>query len=159
MLAPTAKSVLSRNMHEKPTFRSPNSLTCQYHPDRVFAPYTSPVQRLQEKDHAADKLLVFAVMSIVSQKCKKPLSVLLAIIFLAAQTGALAHAYEHDPGSPQAQVCSICIAGHSLSSACVASTVHIEFQHCITGVSIERPPLPDTIHLPHARQRAPPTPL
>ena len=30
MLAPTAKSFLGRNMHENPTFRSPNSLTCQY---------------------------------------------------------------------------------------------------------------------------------
>ena len=117
------------------------------------------MQRLQEKGHAADKLLVFAVMSIVRQNCKKPLSVLLAIIFLAAQTGALAHAYEHDPGSPQAQVCSICIAGQSLSSACVGSTAHIEFQHCNAGVRIERTPLPDTIHLPLARQRAPPTPL
>ena len=115
------------------------------------------MQSLQEQGHAADKLLEFAVMSIVPQKCKKPLSVLLAIIFLAAQTGALAHAYEHDPGSPQVQVCSICIAGHSFSSACVASTVHIEFQHCNTGVNIERTPVPDTIHLPHARQRAPPT--
>ncbi len=107
----------------------------------------------------ADKLLEFGFMTVLRQNCKNPLSVFLAIIFLAAQTGALAHAYEHDPGSPQAQVCSICIGGHSLSSACVASTVHIEFQHCNTGVSIERTPVPDTIHLPHARQRAPPTPL
>ncbi len=117
------------------------------------------MQRLQEKGHTADKLLVFAVMSIVPQKCKKPLSVLLAIIFLAAQTGALAHAYEHDPGSPQAQVCSICIAGHSLSSACVASTLHVDFQYCNTGVSNEQTRVPGTIYLPDARQRAPPTPL
>jgi hypothetical protein len=117
------------------------------------------MRRLQEKGHAANKLLEFAVMSIVPQNCEKPLSLLLAIIFLAAQSGALAHAYEHDPGGPQAQVCSICIAGHSSGSACVASTVHIEFLHCNSGVSIERTPVPDTIHLPHARQRAPPTPL
>jgi len=96
-------------------------------------------------------------MTIVRQYCKKPLSVLLATIFFAAQTGALAHAYEHDPGNPQAQVCSTCIAGHSLSSACVASTAHIEFQHCNSGVSIKRTPVPGTIHLPLARQRAPPT--
>ena len=117
------------------------------------------MQSLSEKGHAADKLLEFAVMSIVRQNCKRPLSVLLAIIFLAAQTGALAHAYEHGPGSPQAQVCSTCIAGHSLSSACVASTAHIDFQQCNAGVSIERTPVPNTIHLPLARQRAPPTPL
>jgi hypothetical protein len=98
-------------------------------------------------------------MIILRQNCKRPLSVLLAIIFFAAQTGALAHSYEHDPGSPQAQVCSTCIAGHSLSSACVASTAHIEFQHCNAGVIIEQTPVPNTIHLPLARQRAPPTPL
>jgi hypothetical protein len=98
-------------------------------------------------------------MTIVRQNCKKPLSVLLAIIFFAAQTGALAHAYEHDPGSSQAQACSTCIAGDSLSSAGLASTAHIDFQHSNVGVSIERTPVPDTIHLPYARQRAPPTPL
>jgi len=114
---------------------------------------------LAEYGHAAAKLLEFTVMAIVRQNCKMPLSVLLAIIFLAVQTGALAHAFEHDPGSPQAQVCSICIAGHSLSSACVASTVHIEYQHCSAGVNIDRTPVPNTIHLLLARQRAPPTPL
>ncbi len=108
---------------------------------------------------AADKLVEFAVMTIVRQNCKRPLSVLLAIIFLAAQIGALAHAYEHNPGNPQTQVCSTCIAGHSLSSACVGSTAHIEFQQDNAGVSIERTPVPDTNHLPLARQRAPPTPL
>ncbi len=104
-------------------------------------------------------MLEFAVMTIVRQNCKRPLSVLLAIIFFAAQTGALAHAYEHDLSRPQAQVCSTCVAGHSLSSACVASTAHIEFQHCNAGVSIERTPVPNTIHLLLARQRAPPTTL
>ncbi len=98
-------------------------------------------------------------MSIVRQNFKKPLSVLLALIFLAAQTGALAHAYEHDLGRPQAQVCSTCIAGHSLSSACVGSVAHIDFQQYNAAVSIERTPVPNTIHLPLARQRAPPTPL
>jgi len=104
-----------------------------------------------------DKLLEFTIMNIVQQYCKKPLSVLLAIILFASQTGALAHG--HDPGSPQAQVCSSCIAGHSLSSACVASTLHIDIQHINTGVSIDRTSAPDTIHVPLARQRAPPTPL
>jgi hypothetical protein len=100
-------------------------------------------------------------MTIVRQNCKKPLSVVLAIIFFAAQIGALAHAYEHDPGSSQAQAqaCSTCIAGDSLSSACVASTAHFDFQHCDLGGSIERTSVPDTIRLPLARQRAPPTPL
>jgi hypothetical protein len=98
-------------------------------------------------------------MPVVRQNRKRSLTILLAIIFLAAQTGALAHAYEHVPGSPQAQACSTCIAGHALSSACVASMAHIEFRPYNVGFSVERAPLPDTIHVPLARQRAPPTPL
>lgn len=113
----------------------------------------------QQKSHTPGKLIEFALMSIVPQNCKGPLSALLAIIFLAAQTGALAHAYEHDPGSPQAQVCSACIAGHSLGSACVESNAHMEFRQHNAGVSIKVAPAPDTIHLPLARQRAPPTRL
>jgi hypothetical protein len=95
----------------------------------------------------------------VQHNCKIRFSVLLAIIFLAAQTGALAHAYEHVPGNPQAQVCSTCIAGHALSAACVASTAYIEIRRYNSGFSVERAPVPDTIHVPLARQRAPPTPL
>jgi hypothetical protein len=112
-----------------------------------------------QKGHAVDKVLIFAVMTIVQEHCRRPLSVLLAIIFIAAQSVALAHEYEHDPGSPQAQVCSTCIAGHSFSSTCVASAMHIEFDHCNGGVSIERTFVPDIVQLPLARQRAPPTPL
>jgi hypothetical protein len=104
-------------------------------------------------------MLDFSVMPVVRQNCKRPLSVLLAIIFLAAQTGTLAHAYEHVPGNPQAQVCSTCIAGHALSAACVASTAYIEIRRYNSGFSVERAPVPDTIHVPLARQRAPPTPL
>ncbi|MDH3587809.1 MAG: hypothetical protein OEQ74_00245 [Gammaproteobacteria bacterium] len=86
---------------------------------------------------------------------------LLTIIFLATQTGALAHAYanEHDSGSTQAQVCSICLAGQSLGSAHIASALNIEFRHHNGGVSIIAMPAPDGIHPPLARQRAPPAPL
>ncbi len=109
--------------------------------------------------HAADKVLDFVLMPVVRQNCKRSLSILLPIILLAAQIGVLAHGHEHDPGRPQAPVCSTCITGQSLSAACAASTVHIEFQQDNAGVSIKRTPEPGTIDLPLARQRAPPTPL
>ena len=98
-------------------------------------------------------------MAIVRQNCKILFSVLLAIVFLAAQITSIAHSYEHDPGKPQTQVCSTCVAGHSFSAACIDSTSCIEFERFNTGVSIEQTLVPDTIHLPLARQRAPPTPL
>ncbi len=48
MLAPTAKSFLNRNMHENPTFRSPKSLTCQYHAKRRL----DYVEQLMERGYA-----------------------------------------------------------------------------------------------------------
>lgn len=46
-------------------------------------------------------------------------NLLLAALLLSAQFGALLHAYEHDPGAPQAKVCSTCTTASQLSSACV----------------------------------------
>jgi len=99
------------------------------------------------------------VMFIVRQNCKKPISVLLAIILLIAQTGALAHAYGHDPGKPQSQICSTCIAGHAVGSACVDSTPHFEIQAYKSAAGIDRVSALSSIEVPLARQRAPPTPL
>jgi hypothetical protein len=89
----------------------------------------------------------------------KRLSTLLAALLLFAQAGALAHAYEHDPGSPQSQICSTCIAAHAVSSACVDTShgcdlpVYRAESYAAIAVLLRG------ADLPHARQRAPPTPL
>jgi len=44
---------------------------------------------------------------------------LLALLLLAAQSASLAHAYEHEPGTPQNNTCTTCIAASQLASACV----------------------------------------
>ena len=46
-------------------------------------------------------------------------NLMLAVLLLAAQFGSLAHAFEHDPGAPQAKYCSACATASQLSSACV----------------------------------------
>lgn len=89
----------------------------------------------------------------------RPISILLAAVLLIAQTGALAHTYEHDPGSPQEQVCSTCIAGQAVGSACVDSTPHFEIKANESAAGPQKLSTVVSIHTPLARQRAPPTSL
>jgi hypothetical protein len=51
-------------------------------------------------------------------------SLMLAVLLLSAQFGSLAHAFEHDPGAPQAKYCSACATASQLSSACVDTHTH-----------------------------------
>ena len=44
---------------------------------------------------------------------------LLALLLLGAQSASLAHAFEHEPGTPQNNTCTACIAASQLGSACV----------------------------------------
>jgi len=92
-------------------------------------------------------------------KANRPASAALAILLLIAQTGALAHAYEHEPGSPQDQVCSTCVAGQALGSACVDSPPHFETPGSSSNASAHQFAAFATVDVPLARQRAPPTPL
>jgi hypothetical protein len=92
-------------------------------------------------------------------KSNRTVSVILANVLLFAQSGSLAHAYEHDPGSPQQQVCSTCIAGQITSSGCVDSSPHFEIPAYKSTTGAWEIAAPDSIHIPLARQRAPPTPL
>jgi len=57
------------------------------------------------------------------QGCKPGLlpNVVLALLLLGAQFGALAHAFEHDAGAQQDNVCSTCASASQLASACVDS--------------------------------------
>ena len=52
----------------------------------------------------------------------------LAAFLLAAQFGALAHAFEHDAGAPQDNVCSTCASASQLASACVDSHFPAELE-------------------------------
>jgi len=89
----------------------------------------------------------------------RPVSILLAVVFLIAQTGLLAHAYEHDAASPQDQICSTCIVGQALGSVCVDSTPHFGAPPHKSATGPEQVSARKCIHVPLARQRAPPTPL
>ena len=45
-----------------------------------------------------------------------------ALLFVAAQTVAFAHSFEHDTGVSQSQACATCVAAGQMSSACVDHT-------------------------------------
>lgn len=89
----------------------------------------------------------------------KPVSAIIAIVLLIAQTGALSHAYEHDPGSLQDQVCSTCIAGQALGSACIDSAPQFDAPVYKPRADYQHVPAIASTHIPLARQRAPPPPL
>lgn len=92
-----------------------------------------------------------------SLKSNRRVSTVLAVVLLVAQSGALAHAYEHDPGSPQDQVCSTCIAGQAVGSACADSAPHFEVPAYKSTAGPEQVSALIYAHIPLARQRAPPT--
>lgn len=98
-------------------------------------------------------------MTVIRPDARRSLSVLLAFFFLAAQIGALAHSYEHEPGKPLSQVCATCIAGHAVGSACIDSTPNCMVQTYKDVTGIDQVSALNSIEPPLARQRAPPTPL
>lgn len=81
---------------------------------------------------------------------------LLTAVLMAAQLGAVLHAFAHEPGAPQTTVCATCIAAEKLSAAAV------DVAPC-SSVSCLRPssgPILnlcyDSKHALTARQRGPP---
>ena len=49
----------------------------------------------------------------------------LAVLLISAQFGSLVHAFEHDPGAPQAKYCPDCATASQLSSACVDTNTEL----------------------------------
>jgi len=86
-------------------------------------------------------------------------NLVLAVVLIAAQSVASTHAFEHETGSAQNQVCTTCVAASQLGAATVdtgaintatdATHVHVEASVCQF----------DSIHTLTARQRGPPAPL
>jgi hypothetical protein len=86
---------------------------------------------------------------------------LASVVFLliAAQTGAIAHAYEHDPATSQDLTCSACVSAGNLLSGCVDSSVVEDLERYCSIHYAEQHTLPKTIHVLIVRQRGPPTTL
>jgi len=84
---------------------------------------------------------------------------LLVLLLIGAQCGALAHAFKHDVDALQQQTCAICVTVNQLDSSCVDGPANTDIEHshsCDTNVhaaSLE------SFHALIARQRGPPNPL
>jgi hypothetical protein len=86
-------------------------------------------------------------------------SLLLALLLLGAHAASLAHAYQHEPGTPQNKTCTLCIAASQLASACVdthaCASVEIHQASRSASQDIDF----DTLHTITVRQRGPPATL
>ncbi|MCH8302777.1 MAG: hypothetical protein IH912_08490 [Proteobacteria bacterium] len=83
----------------------------------------------------------------------------LMLLLLAAQSGALAHAFAHDAGAPQNQACAICVTVSQLDSSCVNAPSNTDIEPCHSCQTIAHAATLESFHAPLARQRGPPQPL
>jgi hypothetical protein len=95
-------------------------------------------------------------MKRVGGKHWKLTSTLLLVLLIAAQTGALAHADEHDPGTLQDTTCASCVSAGELTSACLDSGVAADIKAFHSGLETDQRIPIESIATLSARQRGPP---
>ena len=98
-------------------------------------------------------------MIIVRGKSWLPANLLLVILLTGAQSGALAHAFEHEAGTVQNQACAICVTVSQLDSSCVDTPVNPDSESCCSCQTIARTATIESLHGLAARQRGPPSTL
>ena len=86
-------------------------------------------------------------------------NLLLAILLISAQFGSLLHAFEHDPGAPQAKYCSACATASQLSSACIDVHSDQAIVPARTGFLVERRASLVSAAVILVHQRGPPLPF
>ena len=85
-----------------------------------------------------------------------PANLLLALLLTGGQSGALAHAFEHDAGTPQYQACAGCVTVSQLDASCVdtlAATDCVDHDSCRP---VDEASSLESLQAPAARQRGPP---
>lgn len=86
-------------------------------------------------------------------------NLLLAASLIVAQWGALVHAFEHEAGAPQNQVCKTCVAASQLGAACLDTSLPTERLACYAEPNVDSAAGIKSHHSLVARQRGPPSPL
>jgi len=86
-------------------------------------------------------------------------NLLMAAFLIAGQWSTLVHAFEHEAGTPQSQVCATCVAASQLGCACIdtAGDMPPAPSYAIMIAATEKEF--KSVHTLVARQRGPPTPL
>lgn len=95
----------------------------------------------------------------VRNKSWLPSNLLLALLLFGAQSGALAHAFEHDPESLQNPACAICVTVSQVDSGCVEIAVVTTLAPPCSSEILDQAPIFRSAHTLNARQRGPPNSL
>ena len=91
--------------------------------------------------------------------CRKAWLTFIVLLLIAAQTSAVVHAYEHNPGKSQDLTCSACVTAANLLSGCVDNGATLDLETYLnTHFAEQHVPLNST-ELCIARQRGPPISL
>lgn len=81
---------------------------------------------------------------------------LLVMLLVITQTAAIAHAYEHDPGAPQDQLCAFCVAASHVLTGCADSGLDTGATLLARFFGAVPVPLGRGLAALSARQRGPP---
>ena len=92
-------------------------------------------------------------------KAKRPCLLAVILLLVAAQTAAVAHAYQHDPGKLQDRACSACISADNLLSGCADSGASDDVRRLATNCRDDSLVLLRAAITITARQRGPPVSL
>jgi len=98
-------------------------------------------------------------MKSVRRKSWLPAELLLVILLTGAQSGALAHAFEHDAGTVQNQACAICVTVSQLDSSCIDALATADIEGCCSCRTITHAASLKSLHTLVANQRGPPSSL
>jgi hypothetical protein len=86
-------------------------------------------------------------------------NLLLAALLLGGQFGSLLHAYEHDAGTPQGKVCTVCATANQLAAASVDSHPSHELEPSWSSFGAASHDDFQRLHVCIIRQRGPPESL
>lgn len=81
---------------------------------------------------------------------------MLAVFLIAAQWGAVVHAFEHEAGTPLNQVCTTCVAASNLSAACIDSPTMVVAAPAYSVIDVTVNAEFTSRHSLTTRQRGPP---
>lgn len=95
----------------------------------------------------------------VHDKSWLPYNLVLVLLLVGAQSGALAHAFKHDIGTPRQQSCAICLRLSQLDTSCVVTPADLAIENFQCSPAPEGKKAFESFHAPTARQRGPPDPL
>lgn len=98
-------------------------------------------------------------MLFVRKQSWLPAKLLLVLLVTGAQSGALAHVFEHEASTPLKQACAICATISQLDASSIDALADPIAPDCRSCRPLTDAWSLETRHAPDTRQRGPPTAL